>query len=349
MKILITGATGFLGLATARRLHAAGHVVTAMGRNSQIGQRLQTEGIKFMRVDLQDREDVVHCCEGQQAVIHCAALASPWGKYQDFYDANVVGTENLLAGCLRHGVRRLVNISTPSIYFDYQHRLGIRESDPLPKQQATHYSSTKLLADERIAEASKLGLEVISIRPRAIFGPGDKTVLGRLIRLAEKGTVPLVNGGTSLVDMTYIDNCVDAIVLCLEAPKSALGKVFNISNGEPISTRSMLDLLGRKLGLDITFRSMPFFLAHSIAATSELVYRGLGLREEPPLTKYAVGLMSKSQTLDINAAKMELGYEPLVSLEAGFERFALWWKSRTPLQASLPSMGKLVVKTAMKN
>lgn len=329
MKILITGGTGFLGKATAIRLSSLGHSVKVIGRNANAGAELQKKGVQFIRADLLESERIAEACRGQDQVIHCAALAAPWGKYQDFFDANVIGTKNVIGGCLKHGVSRLVNVSTPSLYFDYRHRENIREADPLPQKQATSYAATKLLADKEVEKAATRGLPTIGIRPRAIFGPGDRTVLGRLIRAAQTGSVPLINGGRSLVDMTYIDNVVDALLLCVDAPDTALGRVFNITNGEPIATRQMLDLLFSNLGIRVRYRNLPFAVAHFMASAMEATHLALNRKGEPALTRYAVGLMSRSQTLDISEAKATLGYRPKVALEEGFSRFAQWWNANS--------------------
>lgn len=327
MKILITGGTGFLGKATAFRLKSQGHEVTTLGRNQKAGDELEKQGVRFIKADLADKAALFKACAQQVVVIHCAALASPWGKYQKFYEANVTGTRHVLEAMKHQGVLRLVNLSTPSLYFDYQHRLNIKESDPLPPRQATHYSATKLVADQEVEAARKEGLETIGLRPRAIFGPGDRTVLGRLITMAETGSVPLIDGGNSYVDMTYIDNAVDAVVLAVNAPSSALGKTYNVTNGEPITSRAMIDGLCGELGIKVKYRAMPFWLAYVYAAAREGAANLLNSKTEPPVTKYTVGLMSKSQTLDITAARTELGYNPAVSLADGFHKYAEWYRT----------------------
>ena len=324
MKILVTGGTGFLGKNIALRLLAAGHTVTILGRNKTVGAELASQGIRFLPVELSDKEKMIAACEQQEIVVHSGALASPWGAYELFYQTNVIGTRNLLAGCDKFGVRRLVNISTPSIYFDFNHRFNIRESDPLPKRQYTNYSATKLIADDDIANAKHL--ETISIRPRAIFGAGDQTVLGRVLRLAESGRVPLINRGASSVDLTYIDNVVDAIVLCIHAKNSCLGKVYNITNGESMSVKTMLDTLFSALDLKICYRNLPYSVVYTAASILETSYKILGRTEEPVLTKYGVGLMSRSQTLNIDTARAELGYQPKITIADGMRIYAKWWK-----------------------
>ena len=237
-----------------------------------------------------------------------------------------MGTRNVLTGAQAHGAKRVVYLSTPSLYFDYHHRLGSKV-DPLP-EPVTDYAATKLIADREVKRASDSGLPIISLRPRAIFGPGDQAVLVRVIRAAAKGTIPLVGGGKSFIDLTYIDNTVDAVLLCLDAPARALGRVFNVTNGEPLTSRGMMEMLFSKLDTKARFRPLPFPLAYLSAATLEATYKIFRGGTEPPLTRYSVGLMAKSQTLDISAAREVLGFSPRVTLEEGMERFARWWRKK---------------------
>jgi nucleoside-diphosphate-sugar epimerase len=320
MKIVVTGATGFLGGAVSRHLVKNGHSVRAIGRSERAGMALKADGVEFFQADIVNRPALDKIFAGCDLAIHCAALASPFGPYEIFHRANVLGTQNVLDAALTGNVRRIVNISTPSVYFDFKHRVGIKESDPLPSSQVTNYAQTKLIADGILHNASEI--EVISLRPRAIFGPGDTTILGRILAISSNGIMTVIGNGRSLIDMTYIDNVVDAIILAMNAPSSCSGKFFNITNGEPIANIEMLKMLFTCMKRKIRYRHIPYPLAYGIGAASEWIYRILGFDTEPKLTRYAVGLLAYDQTLDISAAKSELGYRPTVNLQNGFERFA---------------------------
>jgi nucleoside-diphosphate-sugar epimerase len=321
VRVLITGGTGFLGRHAAVRLKRRGDEVAVMGRNDSIGRTLESIGIRYVKSELSDRDRVVAAIEGCDQVIHSGGLAAPFGEYEMFHKANVLGTRFVVEGCRKHGVKRLVYLSTPSLYFNYRDRLGIKESEPLPKA-ATYYAETKRIADEEIAAA---GVPAIGLRPRAIFGPGDQAVLVRLIRAAGQGVMPLVGGGKSYIDLTYIDNVVDALLLSLEAKESALGANYNITNGEPVTAKRMAELVFESLKLPVRFRKVPYPLALTAAGGLETYYRLFKRGKEPPITKYAVGLMAKSQTLDISLAKEKLGYSSKVTLDEGMRRFARWW------------------------
>ncbi|MDU5144241.1 MAG: NAD-dependent epimerase/dehydratase family protein [Paenibacillus dendritiformis] len=326
MKALVTGATGFLGMCLARRLHQTGWDVTAVGRDKERGALLTADGIRFLPLDLGDKEAVLRAGERQQAVFHCAGLSTVWGTYADFYAGNVAATEHMIEAAQRHGAQRFVLVSTPSVYFDYTDRLGVGEDSELPARFANDYVRTKYLAEERVREAMKDGLSAIILRPRALFGPGDRALFPRLMRANRERGIPLIDGGRALLDLTYVDNAAEALICCARAPESACGEVYNISNGEPIRFVDAVNRLFAEMGETPRYRRVPYRTAFGIAAGMEAAYRLFKLNGEPPFTRYSVGVVSRSQTLDIRKAREKLGYEPRVGLQEGFARFAAWWK-----------------------
>jgi nucleoside-diphosphate-sugar epimerase len=326
MKILVTGATGFLGGALARRSKSRGDEVTALGRNPALLADLERAGLGALRVDLTDAAAVRAACQGQALVFHCAALSSAWGPAHEFYRSNVVATQNVIAGCEAASVRRLVHVSTPSIYFRYETRLNVREDAPLPSRPANEYARTKLLAEAEIDNAFARGLPVITLRPRAIFGEGDNAILPRLIERLRQGRLRIIGDGENITDLTYVENVVDALLLAAESPSSTLGKKYNLTNGEPLPLWPLIEKLCAALGFEYPRRRIPYPLALSLAGILEDVCQLLPGQPEPLLTRYMVGVLAKSTTLDIGAARRELGYQPRISVTEGFERYVSWWQ-----------------------
>jgi len=326
MKALITGATGFLGGALARRLYGMGWDITSLGRNPSALAALEAQGIKTIKANLEDTQAIVNACKGQEVVFHSGAFSSPWGKYRDFYQANVIGTQNVIHACEENNVKRLVYVSTPSIYFNFQSRLNVREDSELPRKPVNEYARTKLMAEFKIDEAFACGLPVITIRPRAIFGPGDTTILPRLIQRMQKGRLRIIGDGQNVVDITYVENVVDALIFCAESPAHTLGKKYNLTNGQPVRLWDVIEKLAGALNLPFNQKHIPYKVADTAAAILEIIYRALPGQPEPPLTRYTVSIVAHSTTLDISAAKRDLGYNPRISLEEGFSEFVKWWK-----------------------
>src|SRR5262249_2652557 len=165
MPVLVTGATGFVGGALARRLaQTEGARVTAVGRNETAGAALRRETagceVRFMRADLAEPGEAEAACAGQAMVFHCAAQTGAWGRYADFQRNTVTATQHVLAGCRSAGAR-LVHVSTPSVCFADRPRLNVAESDPLPRRQLSDYARTKLLAETIVNQAAAEGLPAI--------------------------------------------------------------------------------------------------------------------------------------------------------------------------------------------
>ncbi len=325
MNVLITGGTGFLGSNVATRLRERGHSVRLLGRNAQKGQALASQGFEFCQADITDADAVQEASTGQDCIIHCAGFAADHGEYDLFYRINVEGTRNVVQACRNNHVKHLVNISTPGVYFNFRDRLNIKESDPLPAKQATPYADTKLRAEEIIDAAVGQGLSAVSLRPRAIIGPGDNIYLPAMLEKVKHGCFPMAGGGRALVDVIYIDNMVDAVVLAMEAKPGLSGEKFNITNGEPIMFRELVGKLFDSMQQDIRFINLPVAPLYAIATFLEWVYAGLRIESKPFVTRYSVGLVATSQTHDIGKARELLGFRPKVSIDEGFRRLARHW------------------------
>jgi nucleoside-diphosphate-sugar epimerase len=298
----------------------------ALGRNRSIGELFIPDGIPFISVDLTNREETIEAFRGADYVIHCAGLSSVWGAKSEFHKANVMAVKHVIEACQIHHIKRLIHISTPSLYFDYQDKYNLTECDLLPKTCVNDYASSKKEGENLVQQAFHRGLPIVILRPRGIFGPGDTTIFPRILSAMDRKMLPLINEGKSVMDITYVDNVVDAIILAMHA-RNIEGQVYNITNDEPKSFIELLQLLSEKMQLPLKTRNISFKKAYYSAKVVECVYRLLRLKKEPPITCYGVGLVAKSMTFDINKAKKELGYQPRVSIEEGLDAFAAWWRA----------------------
>ena len=326
MRILVTGATGSLGGVTARRLAALGHTVAATGRDLARGAALARDGIGFAAADLSDSRAIAELVRGQQAVIHCGGLSSPWGRAGDFNRINVEGTRAVVDAALANRAR-LVFVSSPSIYADYRDRLDITEELAPAARPVNAYAASKLAAERIVAAAVHRGLDAAIIRPRAIFGENDTALLPRLIRVASKGVLPLIDGGRAVVDLTYVGNAADVLMAAALLERPLGGRCYNISNGEPVTVADLYRRIVGLLGLRVRFINLPFGLAYAIAGAMEAAAALSPAKAEPLLTRYAIGAIGRSQTLSIAAARRDLGYRPLVSLDAGIRMTFQAWQS----------------------
>lgn len=325
MKLAITGATGFLGQRACEYLQEGDHHVIGLGRNNRKGLELTAAGIPFVQADLSDVEELTRAFKGVEVVIHSAAKSEPWGQYKDFYQSNVIGTQNVLVAAKKANVKRIIHISTPSLYFRYNSRHFVREDEPIPKKFVNAYAETKFLAEGHVQSAVRQGVEAIILRPRALFGPRDTTIIPRLIELNGQRGFPLPNKGKTLVDLTYTDNVVRAIELALTAPEQCIGEVYNITNGEPVYIKVALQQLFTALHMPMNSKPIPYSILYCLAAILEGGHKVFIPDKEPILTRYSASVLGKNQTLSIEKARKDLGYAPVISIQEGIERYATWW------------------------
>ena len=331
-KVLVTGATGFLGGAVCEHLRATGGWdVTATGRDAAKGGRVAAE--RFAPADLAEPGAADALVRGHDAVVHCAALASPWGRREAFSRANVTATAAVLDAAVRAGVRRFVHISTPSIYGEHVHRENLTETSPLPAHPINEYARTKLAAERLVLDARDR-LEIVVLRPHALIGVGDTTLLPRLLRAAERGRLRIIGDGHAKTDLTCVENAAFACRLALEADSSRVaGEAFNITNGEPTLLWTSLGQFLSAAGLPTPGRRVPFAAVWTGAALAEAWSRYVS-GKEPVLTRYGAEVLAFSQTFDIGKARRLLGYEPVLPLADGLARVGRWWRVRREAASS---------------
>lgn len=324
-RILVTGASGFIGSHVVAHLATLGHRVVASGRCPTRLQPLGNDAERLAVADLcrDPLEPLTEECDG---VVHCAALSSPWDTPANFWQANVLATERLLAASRRAGVRRFIHLGSPSIYFRFADQHGIDETFVPPRRWITQYARSKWESELRVQAAASTGLGALVLRPRAVFGPRDSAILPRLLAIAERGWFPLIHRGQAVIDVTCVANVAHIVGQCLEADVACDGRAYNVTNGEPISVHALLSQLFAALGKDVRMVPFPRRAALAIAGVAERIAALRAGRPEPRLTRYGVGVIGYSQTLDISRAQRELNYVPRVSVEEGVARFALWWK-----------------------
>lgn len=311
---VITGATGFLGGAIARRLLQEGERVIALGRDRAKLAALQAAGAETCALDLSSDDPLPALNAG--GLVHCAALSSPWGTRAAFEHANVVGTRRALQLARNAGVRRFVHVSSPSVYFRFADQDDVPEDMPLPPP-VNAYAATKAASETLVLAAPDLS--PIILRPRGLYGPGDTALLPRLLRAAASRPLPLMRGGAAATDLTYIDDVADAAITALRAP-AAPSRVYNVSGGEALSIRRVAERAGAMAGIPIRWRKMPWPLVLGAARMGETLCAALPGRPEPPITAYSAGLFAFRQSLSLERIGRELGWHPRVSFDEGVER-----------------------------
>jgi len=323
MKILLTGATGFLGFRTLEKLIEINEVtsIIATGRTIKQSHYLKHPKITYLLGELSDKAFVEEITQDVEFVIHAAALSSPWGKYKEFEDANLRSQLNLINAIKRNKIVKYIYISTPSMYFDSTNRKDIRENDPLPRKFINAYSTTKRMAEIELINS---GIPYVILRPRALTGRGDTVIMPRIISAHKKGRLKIIGNGKNIVDLTSVANAVDAILLSLKAEGAALNQIYNITNGEPVNLWEKITYVLSLMNEQLPQKKIPYWLVLTIAQLMEWKSKITHMKE-PVLTKYGVGVLAKSMTLDISKARELLGYNPTVTTDEAIREFINWY------------------------
>lgn len=317
MTVLVTGASGMLGRAVASHLLAEGLAVRCFQRRPS-----GVDGATDILGSITDGAAVATAVAGCTAVVHLAAKVSFTGRAADFEQTNIEGTRLLLDAARHAGVTDVVYVSSPSVAHDGTSLVGAAAGPADPAHARGHYARTKATAELLALDRSGSGLRVAAVRPHIVWGPGDTQLVERVIGRARAGRLPLLDGGTALIDTTYVDNAAAAIMACLHRIDAAQGQALVVTNGEPRPIAELLTGICRAAGVPPPAWSVPGALARGAGAVIQRAWLALGRTDEPPMTGFLAEQLSTAHWFDQRHTRAVLDWEPAVSIEQGFDRLA---------------------------
>jgi 2-alkyl-3-oxoalkanoate reductase len=317
-RLLVTGATSLLGRGTVRALLARGDDVTVLQR------RESGLGCRELLGDVADPALVRRAAGGMDAVVHLAAKVDVVGSWSQFARTNIDGTRNVVAACEAAGVGSLVHVSTPAVAHYGRPLVGAGAGPPDVRRARGHYARSKAVAETIALAADGPGLAVICVRPHLVWGPGDTQLVERVVSRARRHLVPVLGSGAALIDTTYIDNAVDALVAAVDTSKTAHGQAFVVSNGEPRPVAEILARVCRAAGVPEPGWRLPVPVARSVGVVAEAAWTLLGRTDTPPLTRFLVDQLTTAHWFDQRLTRVALGWAPRVGIEEGFARLARW-------------------------
>jgi nucleoside-diphosphate-sugar epimerase len=316
---LVTGGTGFLGRRIVERLLEQGRPVTVLGRTP--APDLEARGVRFIAAALENTAAVRAACAGMATVFHVAAKVGVWGRHEEFYNANVLGTRAVIEGSRAAGVRRLVYTSSPSVVYNGKDLAGADEALPLTRDCPSPYPLTKAAAEAEVLTAHGPSLRTVALRPHLIWGPGDPHLVPRILSRARAGRLRIVGTGVNRVDMVHVENAADAHLTAeaslAKSSQPAGGKAYFITNGEPVVLWEWINALLVALGERPVTRRISLGAATAIGAVCETAWTVLPLGGEPPMTRFVAAELAKDHWFNLGAARRDLGYEPKITMAAG--------------------------------
>jgi nucleoside-diphosphate-sugar epimerase len=305
----VTGGSGFIGGRLIERLRADGHTVRALARSDAAADRVRAHGGEPVAGDLSDTEALRAGADGSEWAFHAAAALGDWGAREEFERVNVEGTRNVLEGCRRAGVRRLVHVGTEAALLAGEPLVEVDETAPLRPDSPALYSSTKARAEQLVLAANDDGFETVVVRPRFVWGRGDTTLLPAMVALVRSGRFAWVGGGRHLTATTHVDNTVEGLIL--GATRGQAGNAYFVTDGEPVVFREFVGELLATQVVEAPTRNVPAPVAHVLAVAGETLWRALPLPGHPPVTRFAYWVSAHECTIRIDKARAQLGYEPV--------------------------------------
>jgi nucleoside-diphosphate-sugar epimerase len=313
MKVLVTGASGMTGRALVRALLARGDAVTVLQR--------RPSGLPAAEVlaDVTDSDAVLRAVTGHEAVLHLAAKVDVVGPWPEYEQVNVGGTAAVVAACRAAGVARLVYVSSPSVAHAGAALVGAGAAPADPESARSNYSRSKAMSERIALRADGPGLAVLAIRPHLIWGPGDTQLVQPIIDRARAGRLPLVGRGTALIDTTYVDNAVDALVAAVDRCGDVHGEALVVSNGEPRPVGEILRSVCAAAGVPGPRGRVPYPIAAAAGGAAEAAWRVARRPGVPPLTRFLAEQLGTAHWFDQRRTRQALDWTPRVSLDEGFQ------------------------------
>ena len=307
-RILFTGASGLLGRESVLALLRAGYDVRVFQRGDSGIAALLPDSIRprfeQVRGDIRNEKVVDEAMTGVDGVVHAAAKVSVSGEWADYERINIEGTRTLLQAALNHSVGSFLYISSPSVAHAGAAIVGDGAGVASPEHARGNYARSKAAAELLALEANgrEHGGGVMhtgALRPHLMWGPGDTQLVERILERSAAGRLPLLSGGTGLIDTLYIDNAADALVRGYQRLDAFAGRALVVTNGQPRTI-----------------------------AVWERLPKNVTAGDEPPMTEFLAEQLSTAHWFDQRRTRELLQWEPSVSIEEGYERLGLFYGDR---------------------
>jgi nucleoside-diphosphate-sugar epimerase len=322
ISALVSGATGFLGGYLFARLRAQGLQVRALARPTSETSGLVRSGADISEGDILDRPSLQRAMANQQLVFHTAGRVSDQGSRREFWRANVDGTANVIAACREAGVKRLIHLSSLTVLGLPRSGAQVDERTPPAAALGDPYSASKLAGEKLVREAhGRSGLETVVIRPGVIWGPGDTTIVPRLIVLLRRRRLVFIGRGGNHLGLSHVENLSQGLILAATTPLAA-GQLYHLTDGEEVTAHDAFCALAEALGVLPPRFSLPFPIVYFLAVLAEGSAWLRPAAAPPALSRYGVRLVACDGRYDIDKARRELGYRPAVTFRQGMASLA---------------------------
>ncbi len=335
MRILVTGGNGLLGRNLIPELQSRGGDVRILALAEEDTSWLQQRNVEVYRGDVREPQCLAEPMRGVDTVFHLAGMMGLWRPMDDYRAVNVRGTEHVALAALEAGVRRMVHVSSWTVY-GMGLRSPAREDAPL-RPFAEPYGVTKAESETVIRQlVASRGLKAIIVRPDTFYGPGDRVHFGRMADRLKAGKAIVIGSGANILPFVYVSDVARGLVLASEAPR-AVGQAYNIASDRPWTQEQMLRAIAGGIGAQPARLHVPYRLMFTGAAVAEGATALLMPKRKPPVTRLAVNIFGTSNPHSIEKAQTELGYEPRTPLAEGVRLTAEWYVGQGAQRSAMPA------------
>ncbi len=341
MKVLVTGAGGFLGSHIVEESLRLGHETHVIIRGSSPSSFLKTLGsrITIHQGDLRDALKVQKALEGLDLVIHSAGRVTDFGAYETFYQDNVVATETLLHACHKEGVGEFVFISSPSIFAEEKDHLNADESLPYPFQYMNFYAKTKSLSEQLVLRSDSESLRTVSLRPRGIWGERDYNgFFPKLLKALIQGKLKRFAGDKKVIaSLCHARNIAMASFEAAKHWDKTHGQAYFITDGEDVAVYDLIDQIAGKLVISGIKGDVNPKVLHLATQVIEMLWKLPTLHERysPPISRYALGMLSYHTSYSCAKATRDFGYHPTHTMSRNLDELLNWIEKEGGLSSYL--------------
>lgn len=311
--LFLTGGSGYVGRNLIRRLCGDGYTVRALVRSDAAATTVQTLGALAVRADLLD-PGIAQAMTGCAAVVHAAADTDHRNHSPTQWQTNVEGTRNVLTAARAAEVPLAVVLSSESSLTDGTTLCNANEDHPYPARAPGTYGASKAEAERVALSLNTPEFAVKVLRPRFVWGRDNTTAMPYLLEAVRSGRFAWINGGDYLTSATHVDNVCEAVTCALQ--RGAGGRIYHVTDGAPVPFRRLISAQLQAYGEEVPQKKVPRGVLRAIVTVDDML-RALRLPLRAPMTRQEFASSAVEVTLDDSRARRELGYRPVVTLEAG--------------------------------
>jgi len=337
MQALITGGTGLLGRHLIAALHERGDTIRVLALPAEDTTWLAEHGHQVARGDVRERDTLIDAMRGVDTVFHLAGMMGVWRPLEEYYAVNAAGTANVCRAAQVANVRRLVHVSSWTVYGMGRGRV-LREGDDLVPVREP-YGLTKAEGDRIVQRfIAEERLPAVIVRPDTFFGPGDRVHYGRMADRLSAGKAIVIGSGRNALPFVYVTDVVQGLLLAADQ-ENAVGRAYNIGIDVPLSQEEMLRAIAAAIGAPPPRLHIPYAVLHAVAFAAERAAAIAHSHRPPLVTTLGVKVFGTDNRHAIDRARSELGYAPRVSAREGVERTARWYHQQRQLGPPAGNVG----------